>query len=984
MATIKIPDLNNAKLDVDLLAALATSEALTATDRLGNTKKTWAGIEQDLGAEYAQTITGANRIASEMAATVSGAGAAASLAANNSWTTTAQGLVATSNGQLFLLKTADPLVYDVYTNTAGVAVYGGKFAPASAVDANNTKYQFEFQPPVNMYDSSLAEDGFVYSFTAGTKQGFPNSIISGKVAVQEGQTYTWSMAGSERGFVPNLYAFSGVAGAGYVGMATVVSGAPVVPGMNPVYSNAGVDGGVRRVTFTVPVGSGITFVATLLIWNYLAHTTDDFNRIRSSVQLEVGAAPTTFRPYNTSIGALKESRLPAKSQQVNGVFTIEPQRNLYDKANALNGQVLNYNSGNPGGFPEGMTIGYTPVVEGKTYVAWMGDPLGFYSGHHFFCRNAAGAYLGVSPVVGANPTPSMPPSSVAWVGNNQVTFTIPVGSGIAFVGIRIADSVGHTVDDFNRVVGSVQVEENTRTAYQAYSPGGVPKISKDALPASELPPATSIGQLSVTKFGSNLYVRGTFDDTNDIVQLVSLASGNNGTVNVMGARKALKSVTSNSAAWGAGTVLGAQGDSSAPLNYNGTYIGANHGAFVVQEVTASGNDKTGVDVRSGWTDGAGRKWYLLKVVDATKLWLMSENLSAYPAWSFAPAITGTTLTHISDATHTSDITITATATTQLWPCLQGEAVSVLLDSKTPITADGTYYGTTVDIVDSYTIANPAAVLAYVRASAWGVSQPAFNHASIAADVRRTITYRYAENGSCTIIDGVQVLNPLTIGYFGATQLEALTFTGKQLWQYIPRVTPKVGAVKTWNFQAQEDISGSFEQLVMGSGNWSDANNPPDRMAQIVKTAGVAEHGVMVGLSPVRSVGVPALRKTLVNEACFISALRKQYPKAVNIGPLVAGSYYEMVAFRAYWSAAVNPAATACTWYRDGKSVIVVADFHQNVTLSPLKLPQQFVGLDVAVVDKSAAATVHGNGVVTAGGVLVSVTGGYGYVVLKLS
>lgn len=43
MPTISVTDLNNAKLDVDHIAELATSASPTATDRLGNTKMTLAG-----------------------------------------------------------------------------------------------------------------------------------------------------------------------------------------------------------------------------------------------------------------------------------------------------------------------------------------------------------------------------------------------------------------------------------------------------------------------------------------------------------------------------------------------------------------------------------------------------------------------------------------------------------------------------------------------------------------------------------------------------------------------------------------------------------------------------------------------------------------------------------------------------------------------------------------------------------------------------
>jgi hypothetical protein len=47
MPAINIMDLNNAKTDVDHIAEIATSPALTATDRLANTKKTIAGVNAD-------------------------------------------------------------------------------------------------------------------------------------------------------------------------------------------------------------------------------------------------------------------------------------------------------------------------------------------------------------------------------------------------------------------------------------------------------------------------------------------------------------------------------------------------------------------------------------------------------------------------------------------------------------------------------------------------------------------------------------------------------------------------------------------------------------------------------------------------------------------------------------------------------------------------------------------------------------------------
>lgn len=702
----------------------------------------------------------------------------------------------------------------------------------------------------------------------------------------------------------------------------------------------------------------------------------------------IGSGAVATRIYkrtNSSTSVLKaEFSSASATAALRDGFDVVPSKNLYDKRVAVNGKLINYTGGALVYYADAMAIGYFPVEAGKTYTLSMSDPLGFHPFRPLYCKNAAGAYLGIDHTIGATPGMANPPTDIAWTGDSKVTFTIPEGSAIAYVGTMAAYST-HTTADFERVIGTVQAENGAdATSYQRFAEYGilVPKdfdsaATVDVVDQSQPP-------LQLERVGTDIYLRTPMDASYELMQMVSLASGSNSTVNYQGARRIAKLTSGIASAWPAATVLHSAGDDAAPLKYNGTYIGANHGAYIVHEVTATGHGKTVADVGSEWDDGAGEKFCIFKIVDANKLWLVSRNKSTYPAWSFALSISGSTLTHSSGATHTGAITVSSSALTQLWPALQAQTAKVYLDGITEITADGTYRCTTLDIVNAYRIASPAKVHDFVRAGVGWATQPAFNDASIASDILRTLTYRYAENGSCEIIDGVEALNPLTLNYMGVTQANPLTYTSKELWQYVPRVSPKAGGIKTWNFQAQENISGTFELLTLAAADWTDSNNPPDRMAQIVKASGVPDFGLMLGYSPLRSVGLPATRKTLVTEACFISSIRKQYPKAVNGKSLVAGDYFEMCAFRAWHSAAAVPQASFATWYRDGGGVVVVVDFHAVASRIKLPLPQRFAGMDVAVVDKTASVTLHGSGVVTASGLVVSCSATYGYGVFRLS
>lgn len=784
-------------------APVAAGDVATAVDQARGYRDAAQGSATTATTQAGIATTNAGKTAADVVTTANNA--AISAVTGPKYTTEALGRAAVADGVSFLVQgSGDIAAYEYRRVNSGASTLIATYisaAPVLGMAAN-----FDVTPPKNKYNPALAVDGLLRNYVGGATAAFANGIDSGLMPVTEGNTYTLSQGASERGFFPHVYCYDAVGA--YLGMDALMTTNPVIPGMGMTPSAPGGTGGYQVLTFTIPVGSGIAFVATGMLFNYAAHSTADFNRIRNSVQLEIGATATAFVPYTT----------------------------------------LNT---------------YTPK-----------DP----------------AVL----------TPALP--------------------------------------------------------------------------------------ISITRLANDLYLRGTYDATYDLIQKITLATGaafSNDTINVQGARKALKTVTDNVIAWATGTILVAQGDDTAPLNYNGTYIAGDHGANFIREVTATAHGKTVQDVGSEWNDGAAVKWYLMRVVDNDKLWFLSQNTSVYPAWSFVSTLTGN-LTHSSGATNIGAITVASSVLTQLLPATQSISKSVLLDSVTPLSTDRSARARWVDIVEVTKVCNPASVLAYVRSQVGGAVQPAFNHPSIAADVQRTVTYRYAENGSCCIIDGILVLNPLILGYFGGTQAHPLTYTGKQLFAYVPRMQTVTVGSNVYDLSAQANIGALADQINLLAARWLDPNNPPDRMSQIVKTAGVAEYGLTIGYNPSRGLGQPGTRKNVINQAGFISAIHKFYPYAVNVGPVAANSYFEIEAFRAYHVASDAPLASVFTWYRDGaNNIIVIADFHQNVTAYPLVLPASFVGKSVSVVDKSASLSVLGNGVLTSGGVLVTVTGGYGYVVLML-
>lgn len=161
--------------NVPNLDVAVNSDQDTWRDRLGKSRLTWAGIERSGAGDTSIAVDAAARAVAaaeqveqdaeqiaqdaaqqavdnvviavdgaveraEGAADRSEAAAAASFAAGNLFDTTAQGLTATIDGQYFLLRTADPQVFDVYLNDGGVAVLQpDQFTVASWEDINDIK-----------------------------------------------------------------------------------------------------------------------------------------------------------------------------------------------------------------------------------------------------------------------------------------------------------------------------------------------------------------------------------------------------------------------------------------------------------------------------------------------------------------------------------------------------------------------------------------------------------------------------------------------------------------------------------------------------------------------------------------------------------------------------------------------------------------------------------------------------------------------------
>ncbi|HRA92239.1 MAG TPA: hypothetical protein PLR79_08745, partial [Acinetobacter sp.] len=332
-------------------------------------------------------------------------------------------------------------------------------------------------------------------------------------------------------------------------------------------------------------------------------------------------------------------------------------------------------------------------------------------------------------------------------------------------------------------------------------------------------------------------------------------------------------------AFSSGSLIATQGDDATPLFYNNTYIGANHGAFVVHKVVKSAHGKVYADVGSKWSDGT-RNYTLVRIVDANTLWFVSDNTGTASAWVFYTTLipTGTNLTHVSGATNTATIaSITSDALDQLLKALNNHSKKIVANGFSELTTAGVYKVENVEIIDSYDIMNVPALLSYLQGHVGTTTEQKFDVNTIASDIRVSVTYGYALNGSINVSTQIQAKQAVKWGWAGLMQALPLNYASKNLLLYVPKVNPITVGSNVWDLKNVADVTSTTDVIWLNKSSWSDSIIAPDRMVSIVKNGANREFGQVLGHSFNRGITKPAIRKNSSEVGFFNGPTKKMYP-----------------------------------------------------------------------------------------------------------
>jgi len=684
--------------------------------------------------------------------------------------------------------------------------------------------------------------------------------------------------------------------------------------------------------------------------------------------------------------------------KVESVFEEKTTVNLFDKTKAVDQVVLSYLTGLHSNYPQGLSFGKQKVVAGSKYVFSLpvDQPLKLKKVMFTYHDDT---FLGMDHTMGSQheklndlPADATFRSSVTYSDNDKtVAFQIPAGSTINYIAVMI-EYTDHTNQQFLDVIDGTQFEIGTvKTEYQPASPTGkFYALRKTSLPDITLESEKPSDTFTVTLDGLDAYIRTRFSSVLDVVQQVRYGSNipwENNIINPWSI-KTIPAATSKDgtiAAFATGTLFVTQGDDAAPANYNGTYIGGNHGALVLIPVTHTAHGKGFKDVGSIYSVD-GTPYTIMRVVDANNLWLLSQNSGTSAVWSFkTDSIKGKTLVHVSGGTNTADIVVSTSSPNslvQLRSAINNHRKTIIADGFRELTATGVYDVEYLELVDSYSIMNVPAILSYIQAHVGTTTEQYFNVDSIASDFSLTVNYLYTSNGVCTVSTETVRRSNINFNFLGMVQCNPYVFTGKTLHMYLPKMNPVTVGGNTYNLSNVVDITTVTDVIPFLKASWSDENNPPDRIVQLVKNGSVKEVGQAIGYSLDRGITKPEIRKSISDAGFFNSTsnTKKMYPKALVT---TIGTVTNSVAYRAIFNPQDQPEATAWFWYQDNGEIRAVLDIHQNASMLKLKLPSKFNGKTATVIESNTNFTLHSE-IVSNGGLLCSVINSYAYATIKLS
>ena len=401
-----------------------------------------------------------------------------------------------------------------------------------------------------------------------------------------------------------------------------------------------------------------------------------------------------------------------------------------------------------------------------------------------------------------------------------------------------------------------------------------------------------------------------------------------------------------------------------------TTVGANHGYTSIIEVP--NNDKVKADLGSTWTDGT-TEYVLLRIVSNMLVFGLPYNDSkGYVTSIQSPSVPKDNLTHVSNATNTSDISIKGTETSgQLYPSTGKIKVTYLAD-KNIVDKDGTYKCNTVTIIENYEILDYKSIIEFSKN----------NIGKDYADYRNTIqgvlsmsnTFHYYDRGKCTTSHSIRPLQKVLMGRTGVLQSVYLGHPTLPSYRFVPNL----GTVGNVDFTKPINLSNYNVSSYIYRDNLIDATKPTDRYIDYITRNDKIELAFTMGhiVDKTNSKYEDRL-KNIPNILWDFRSTKKSYPTVLENKIIDLGEYYNFQGYRNYYvpkNGVINSNTVV-----DSQSIYIYIDAINESSFKATNFPE-LIGSQVEVI-ASSGFDLKTN-IIDSNGLNYSITKPNGYAILK--
>ena len=250
-------------------------------------------------------------------------------------------------------------------------------------------------------------------------------------------------------------------------------------------------------------------------------------------------------------------------------------------------------------------------------------------------------------------------------------------------------------------------------------------------------------KIQVFKDGNEIYIRSYFSPVQDVV--IVMGKGANDQINFSYTTLIPSTTPDNEMTSQPKMVIHSCSDDTPPWVINNTFIGGNHGFPHGRNLVVKGYNFGIQDVGSMWLDSTNNKFYVIKVLSPSNIWMLSDNSSNSVIWNFNSRITGSQL---KNAVNGQVCQIEKNDQVQMHPFVRIKKVRYLVDGEKELPNKEAVLCTFLTINEESDIIDPNSLLNTVKTNPGNAVN--FTSDKLASILSDNITYHLAPMGTCII------------------------------------------------------------------------------------------------------------------------------------------------------------------------------------------------------------------------------------------